>query len=111
PQTTLATSASVASPNFKTEFYEGQNLQLTWNLTDITPDLAKVNGTAALKQGPGKILNVEKLASNSRIGKIALPPLETLAKPQNKRVLKQVNLPSLQTITFESLVGDYLLKS
>src|SRR4029077_3805802 len=111
PQTTLATSASVASPNFKQEFYEGQNLQLNWDLTDITPDLAKVNGTAAFKQGPGKLLNVEKLASSSRVGKIALAPLETLAKIQSKGVLNQVNLPSLQSIPFDSVVGDYVIKS
>src|SRR4029077_19731979 len=43
PQTTLATSASIASASIKQEYYEGQNLQLNWNLTDITPDLAKVN--------------------------------------------------------------------
>src|SRR5262249_9175003 len=35
----------------------------------------------------------------------------TLAKLQDKGVLKQVNLPSLQTIAFDSLIGDYLLKT
>jgi hypothetical protein len=109
PQTVLQTSANIALADIKQEFYEGKNLQLTWNLTDITPDLAKVNGTANLKQGPGKILNVEKLAATTRIGRVALAPLETLTKLQNKGVLKQVNLPSLQTITFDSLVGDYVL--
>ena len=111
PQTTLATSASIAMANVKQDYYQAQNLQLNWNLTDVTPDLAKVNGTAALKQGPGKILNVGKLASSSRIGKIALAPLDILAKIQEKGVLKQVNLPSLQSIPFDSIVGDYVLRS
>ncbi len=111
PQSTLQTTGRVAMANIKQEFYEGQNLALDWNLTDLTPDLAKVNGTASLKQGPGKILNVEKLAASSRVGKIALAPLETLAKLQAKGVLKQANLPSLQSIPFDSIVGDYLLRS
>lgn len=111
PQTSLQTSGNVAMVHIQQEFYEGQNLRLDWNLTDITPDLALVSGTASLKQGPGKILNVEKLASSSRVGKIALAPLETLAKLQAKGVLKQINLPSLQTIPFDSVVGDYLLKA
>jgi len=86
-------------------------LQLKWNVTNVTPDLSKVSGTASLKQGPGKILNVEKLAAGSRIGKIALGPLDALAKLQQKGLLSQVNLPSLQSIPFDSIVGDYVLRS
>jgi len=77
----------------------------------VTPDLAKVNGTASLKQGPGRILNVEKLAAGSRIGKIALSPLEVLAKLQQKGLFKEVNIPSLLAISFDSIVGDYVLRS
>ncbi len=111
PQTSVQTSGDVALANIKQEFYEGQNLHLKWNLSDVTPDLAKVSGTASFKQGPGKILNVEKLAESSRIGKIALAPLETLAKLQKKGVFSQVNLPSLQSIPFDSIAGDYLLRT
>src|SRR5262249_47601933 len=63
------------------------------------------------KQGPGKILNVEQLVAGSKAGQIALAPLAALAKLQSKGVLKQVNLPSLQSVPFDSLVGDYALTS
>ena len=111
PSTSLHTTAKMIMADIKQEFYEGKNLELNWNLSDITPDLARVSGTANFKQGPGKILNVEKLAASSRIGKILLAPVETLAKIQKKGVLQHVNLPSLQSIPFDSVVGDYLLKS
>ncbi len=111
PQATIQTSADIAMANVKNDYYEGHNAQLKWNLTQVTQDLSKVSGTASLKQGPGKILNVQKLAQGSRIGKIALAPLEALASLQNKGLFKQLNLPSLDSIPFDSIVGDYVLHS
>jgi hypothetical protein len=111
PVVQLTSSAELAVASVKQEFYEGQNLQLKWNVTDVTPDLSKVNGTASLRQGPGKILNVEKLAAGSRIGKVALSPLEVLAKLQKKGLLQGMNVPSLQAISFDSIVGDYAMRS
>jgi hypothetical protein len=111
PQTSLQTTGDVSMANIKQTYYEGQDAHLKWNLTEVTPDLSKVSGTASLKQGPGKILNVDKLAAGSRLAKIVLAPLETLAKLQSSGVLANMNLPSLQTITFESIVGDYVLRS
>jgi hypothetical protein len=110
-QTSLQTSAELAMANVKHEFFEGKDIQLRWNLAEVTPDLSRVSGTASLKTGPGKILNVEKLAASSRIGQVALLPLDTLAKVQKKGLLKEVNLPSMQSIPFDSVVGDYLLRS
>jgi len=109
PQATVQTSADISMANVKNDYYEGHNLQLKWNLTQVTQDLSKVSGTASLKQGPGKISNVDKLAQTSRIGKIALAPLEALAKLQAKGLLKQIDIPSLESIPFDSLVGDYVL--
>lgn len=111
PQTTVQAKANVAMPFIKHEYYEGQTLAMHWDLSDITPDLSKINGTASFTQGPGKILQMEKLAAASRIGKIALAPLDILAKLQKKGALKQINLPSLQTVPFDSLEGDYVIKA
>jgi uncharacterized protein involved in outer membrane biogenesis len=110
-QAVINTAGELTMASIKLEQYEGQNLQMQWALTDITPDLARVSGTASLNQGPGKILNVQKLAASSAIGKIALGPLDALAKLQQKGLLNQVNLPNLQTITFDSVVGAYQLHS
>jgi len=111
PQTTLQTSGDLAMASIKQEYYEGQNLQMQWALTDVTPDLSRVSGTASLKQGPGKILNVGKLAASSRIGKIVLGPIEAIARLQQIPPFNQVALPNLQTIAFDSLAGAYQLRS
>jgi len=111
PQAVVQTQGDVAMADIKQENYEGKNLQLKWNLTQVTQDLSKVGGTASLKQGPGKIMNVDKLAAGSRAGKIALAPLDALSKLQQKGLLNQVNLPSLQSIPFDSIVGEDVLNS
>ena len=111
PQTTLQTSGDLAMASIKQEFYEGQNLQMQWALTDVTPELSRVSGTASLKQGPGKILNVQKLAAGSRIGKIVLGPIDAIARLQQIPPFNQVALPNLQTISFDSLSGTYQLRS
>jgi hypothetical protein len=110
-QSTLQTSGELSAPSVKLDQYEGQNLQVQWALSDVTPDLSRVNGTASLNQGAGKILNVQKLAASSAIGKIALGPLDAIAKLQQKGLLNQVNLPNLQTITFDSITGTYQMHS
>jgi hypothetical protein len=110
-QTTIQTSGDLQMASVKQEFYEGQNLHLQWNLTDVTPDLSRVGGSATLKQGPGKILNVVKLAATSQVGKVFLAPIAIVAGLQQIPPLNQLNLPNLQTITFESLAGNYQFRS
>ncbi len=111
PQTSLHTAAKIKLGKIQHPYYEGQGLEMDWDLSNVTPELSKVSGLVHLTQGPGKILQLDKLAASSRAGKIALLPLESLAKLQKKGVLQQVNLPSLQSIPFDSIVGDYALKN
>jgi len=111
PQTTLQTSGDLSMVSIKQDYYEGHNLQMQWALSDVTPDLARVGGTASLKQGPGKILNVQKLAAGSSLGKIVLGPIEVIARLQQIPPFNQVALPNLNAITFESLAGMYQLHS
>ena len=91
-------------------YFQGQSLDMKWNLTDVTPDLAHVGGTATLRQGPGHLLNVDKLAAQSRLARIALLPIVTLQKMDTNGVLKGMGVPSLQDIPFDSIKGDYVLQ-
>jgi hypothetical protein len=103
--------AHLAVGNIKHEFYQAQNLDFHCNLTDVTPDLSRVSGTADLKQGAGKLQNLEKLAALSKGARIALLPLTTLQKIDKQGLLKSVGLPSLQSLTFSGIRGDYTLRS
>ena len=97
--------------HIKHELYEARNLDMKWNLSDVTPDLARVSGTATLRQGEGKFLNAEKLASLSNTARLALLPIVTLQKLDRDGALQRIGLPSLQKIPFNSLQGNYLLQS
>jgi hypothetical protein len=97
--------------HIKHEYYDAKNLDFKWNLSDVTPDLERVTGTAALKQGPGKLTHVDKLASQSKSARIALLPITTLQKLDNGGVLRALGIPSLQTIAFDGIHGDYLFNS
>ncbi len=97
--------------HIKHEFYDAKNLDFKWNLTDVTPDLSQVNGMSTLKQGPGLLKDVEKLAAMSKSARIALLPIATLQKMDKNGFLKSLGLPSLQTISFSGIHGDYAFRS
>jgi hypothetical protein len=107
----LKTSGRIVVGKIKHELYQAKNLDFTWNLADLTPDLAHVTGTAVLKQGEGKVTNIEKLAAVSKAVRIALFPILELQKLDQQGLLKAVHLPSLESIPFTSITGDYALKS
>lgn len=111
PQTVVQTKAKLEIPVLKHAYYQGQSVAMQWDLSGITPDLTKVTGTAALTQGPGQILELDKLAKSSRIGQIALAPIQILAKLQAKGVLSRVQLPNMQKLSFDALAGDYVIKA
>jgi hypothetical protein len=104
-------SGHLAVGQIKQQYYKAQNLDAKWNLTQVTPDLSRVSGTATLKQGAGKLENVEKLVEMSKSARLALLPLVTLQKLDSGGVLKGLGIPSLQSIPFDGIRGDYLFQS
>jgi hypothetical protein len=110
-QPPLKTSGHLNVGQIKHQLYQAQNLDFKWGLTDVTPDLSRVSGTATLRQGKGQIQNVEKLASVSKAVRIALFPLITLQKLDKNGIFQSLHLPSLQSIPFDSIKGDYVLKT
>src|SRR5579864_338892 len=51
-------------------YYEAQSFALSWNLADVDPTLAHLNGWARLRQGPGAIQNIDQLAASEKGAKI-----------------------------------------
>jgi len=103
--------AHLSAGQIKHELYQAQNLDFKCNLTDLTPDLSRVNGTANLKQGAGKLNNVEKLASVSKTARIALEPIVVIQRLDKDGLLQKMGVPSLQSIPFDSIMGDYVMRS
>lgn len=109
PPMTIAATCSIGRAVH--DLFEGQKIEFKAKLTDVTPDLSKVNGTATLRGGAGKLKNVEKLVSLSSTAKLVLLPISILQKLEHKGILKGLGIPSLQMIPFNSLKGDYALRS
>jgi hypothetical protein len=107
----MTLSGHLSVGHIKQEFYDAQNLDMKWKLAGATPDLAHLGGTASLKQGAGKLTDVEKLAERSRTARIALLPIITLQKIDRNGLLKKLGLPSLQSIPFDGIHGDYFFQS
>ena len=111
PLPPLKTSGHLTVGKIKHELYQASNLDFKWNLADVTPDLSRVSGSANLRQGKGVIQNVEKLANTSKAIRIAFYPLITLQKLDKNGLLQTLHLPTLQSVPFDSIKGDYTLKS
>jgi hypothetical protein len=115
PPPPIKTSGHIVVAKIKHSLYQAQNLDLKWNLSEITQDLSRVSGTATLRQGAGQLHNVEDLVLQSKMAKILLFPVVILQKLQQGfdkiPALSAIKLPSFQTIPFNGIKGDYLLKS
>lgn len=107
----MKVNAHLAIGKLKHELYQGQDFDFRCDLTNVTPDLSRVSGTAALRQGQGRVQKIEKLAAISRTARIALMPLLTLQKIDSQGLLKKLGLPSLDDIPFDSITGDYSMKA
>jgi hypothetical protein len=94
----------------KHDYFNAKALDVKWSLTDLTPDLAKLNGTAHLKQGEGQVQNIQKLVSESKAAKIVLLPLSLLQK-LGKATHGAIKLPSMDNLNFKEIIGDYVFKS
>ena len=103
-------SGTLGIGRIKHDFYDAKDMDFKWNLTDVTPDLSRVSGTATFKQGAGLLKDVERLAEISRGARLALLPIVTLQKLEKKGLLKAIKAPSLQRVPFEGIRADYGLR-
>lgn len=86
--------------------YAGTELAIALDLKDLTPDLSRLGGTASLKQGPGRVEDVEALIAKSGLARALLAPLVVL-RTLSGAVFPTVSLPDFRTLNVNSIDGDY----
>ncbi len=101
---------SLQTQHVKHEKLEGQNLNLKWNLAGVGTNLAKLKGTATLRQGPGAFKNLQSLAGDSVIVKTLLVPVTILQKI-DKAAQGALRIPTLENTAYKDIQGDYSFKS
>ena len=94
------------------QLYDGKNLDFECNLTGITEDLSRRQWDGRAAARTGKIQNLSALADRSMRCISLLLPILTLQKlQQNGAMGSVIGLPSLDSITFASIRGDYTIQS
>ena len=85
---------------------EADNMNISWNLFGITPDLRRLGGWAKLNVSGGTFNDEGKPASHSALIKALLIPL-TILKEIGALGEKLRLLPDFKHIVFTEIVGDY----
>ncbi|HAZ08181.1 MAG TPA: hypothetical protein DCZ01_06610 [Elusimicrobia bacterium] len=86
-----------------------EKVKLTWDLTDITPDLKSLNGEAKLGVGPGKIHAIGEMATQSKLVKILVFPLLIVQKLGRVGGIRL--FPDFNDIVLRQITGDYAFKN
>jgi uncharacterized protein YhdP len=89
--------------------YNARDFSMEWLLRDINANLGQLNGWLRLKQGPGKVQNLDRLARSSPAAKLALMPLLTL-QSLDQLGLVRLGLPNFSRLEIDQITGDYGFK-
>jgi hypothetical protein len=96
------TVGSIKHPNF-----EASETKLTVDLKGRGADPARMDGTMALRVGPGRFEDMSLLAAEKPAVKLLLLPVVILQKAAS--FVKVPFFPRFDTFTFSEIRGDYLL--
>lgn len=97
------TVGSIKHPNF-----EAAESKLTVDLKGRGSDPAKMEGSVALRVGPGRFEDMSLLAAEKPFVKALLLPVVVLQKAAS--FIKLPLFPRFDTVTFSEIRGDYALK-
>lgn len=87
-------------------YYDARDFSLAWSLADIDPSLGHLSGWARLRQGPGLIQNIDRLAASEKSAQLVLMPLILLEK-LDRMGFTNLGLPDLAHWPLQSIEGDY----
>lgn len=86
--------------------YNASDASLQGSLQGIDPTLRQLNGSMRLKQGPGQVRNLSRLADSSRGARIALLPLVMLQNLDRIGFVR-LGLPDFSQLDIDHIAGDY----
>ncbi|OGR90492.1 MAG: type II secretion system protein GspN [Elusimicrobia bacterium RIFCSPLOWO2_01_FULL_59_12] len=89
--------------------YKARDFSVEWALKGLDANLGKLNGWMRLKQGPGLVHNLDRLAASSRGARLALMPLVTLQKLDRMGFVR-LGLPDFSRLDIEKINGRYTFK-
>lgn len=110
PSLPMDLKGSLKTETVKHPFLTATKLALTWNVTDVTADLGKLGGSATLRQGEGRVTNIQQFVNESKAAKVLLLPMTILQK-LNKATGGTMKLPSLDQVNYNLVTGDYSFQS
>jgi uncharacterized protein involved in outer membrane biogenesis len=87
--------------------YTAKDFNVEWLLGDIDPRLTHVNGKINLKQGPGLVQNLNKLAASSKSAQLVFMPLLMLQNLDHLGIVK-LGLPDFSHLVIDSITGEYV---
>lgn len=85
-----------------------ENVQASWDLSGITPDLRSLGGEARLRVGGGKLHAVGEMAEQSKVVKVLVFPLLIVQKLGRLGGIRL--FPDFNDITLRGIAGDYAFK-
>lgn len=86
--------------------YKAGDFSLQWALQQIDPSLGKLSGTMTLRQGPGTVQNLTRLANSSKAAKLALVPFVMLQNLDRLGFVK-LGLPDFSRLDIKNIEGNY----
>lgn len=85
-----------------------EQVKLSWDLHELTPDQRSMDGEARLTVGKGKILELGAMATQSKIVKVAILPILVIQKIGRIGGIRL--FPDFNNIEVYQVVGDYGFK-
>jgi hypothetical protein len=89
--------------------YVARDFTVNWDLRDVDPSLARVNGSIHMKQGPGVIQNLADLVATSATAKLFLMPILMLQNLDRLGLLR-LGLPDFSHLPIDGITGTYRFK-
>ena len=103
----LKTSGDITVDKTTHPNFECGKMTLNWNLTGVTPDMKRLDGTAKLLVAAGKAINIlDFAAARGGLVRAMVVPLAALQKARDLHV-PGLNIPDMQNIPFNKIEGDY----
>ncbi|MBI5624930.1 MAG: hypothetical protein HY924_14235 [Elusimicrobia bacterium] len=89
--------------------FSAKDLELAWDLRDVTKDLSEIDGVSTMTAVSGRFRSLDALCSKSTVAKVLLMPL--LAVQQVQRLPGLNMLPDLTDVAFTRIHGVYVFRS